>query len=367
MLLLVFSLGFVLIWQVEIPERVSIQSNENIKTVQKEVPKINIRTIYEQDLFGTYVKKAQEPMVPNVSPQIPQAPQPTQLPIPKEAKQQFVDPLRITLKGIIIIAHDDRKNRAIISDNTTNKEAIYKVEDTIDDARLIKIYNNKVIFLRANGQQEVLYLRKNDAEKDPTYSTYASWDEIIEPINNMTYRVYVPMFIERIQNIAQIIDLLDLITVYQKGVSVGTRIGNVQENAFAQALGLQVGDIILSINDIPATDTENRMNIYKKIISMKTNDVVSISLKRQNNTITLHYILSDIKKSTPEKNNNAPNETEVKAAEKTHTSKEMAPKQLHQFQERHKFAPTLKDIRNQEMREIQKKGKAPTHLNSSNR
>ena len=40
-----------------------------------------------------------------------------------------------------------------------------------EDAQLIKIFNNKAIFLRANGQQEVLYLRPKDAQLDPTYTT----------------------------------------------------------------------------------------------------------------------------------------------------------------------------------------------------
>jgi len=95
-------------------------------------------------------------------------------------KPKFLDPLDITLKGIIVLVHNDSKNRAIIADNKTNKELTYKVGSAIEDAQLIRILSNKVIFLRSNGQQEVLYLREKDAELDPVYTIIDNWDGIIQ-------------------------------------------------------------------------------------------------------------------------------------------------------------------------------------------
>lgn len=55
----------------------------------------------------------------------------------------------------------------MIADNKTNQEGTFKVGDTVQDAQLIRIFSNKIILLRNNGQQEVLYLREQDAKLIP--------------------------------------------------------------------------------------------------------------------------------------------------------------------------------------------------------
>ena len=42
-----------------------------------------------------------------------------------------------------------------------------KTGDVIEDAQLMRIFSNKVVLVRSNGQQEVLYLREKDAKTDP--------------------------------------------------------------------------------------------------------------------------------------------------------------------------------------------------------
>ncbi len=272
LLLLIIAAGFTFVAQVEVPEREKITPSDGKKNILKPTKKINIADIYTNDPFGITVEKPKEATQPPAPIEPPPAPEPAQIHIPPQPEPTFKDPLNITLKGIIMVTNDDRKNRAIISDNTTSKESLYKVEDVVEDARLIKILNNKVIFLRANGQQEVLYLRHKDAELDPVYTPLSSWNEIIEQVNNTTYLVHMYLFTDRVKNLAQCIDLLDLITVYQKGKSVGCRVGLVGEHSLGKALGFEAGDIIMSVDGIPATDTEQRLKIYKKIISLKAKE-----------------------------------------------------------------------------------------------
>lgn len=355
LLLLIICAGLTFIAQVEVPERKDITPSDNIKTIQKETPKINIKTIYENDLFGSYVKRSEEPGQPIATVELPPAPQPTKIPIPPIPQPQFIAPLKITLKGIIIVTNDDRKNRAIISDNTTNKEALYKVEDTVEDARLIKILNNKVIFLRSNGQQEVLYLRQKDAELDPVYSVQNSWHDIIEQINTTTYMIHTALFIARVKNLAQCIDLLDLITVYQKGKSIGCRIGLINPDSLGKALGFEIGDIITSVNNIPATDTEQRMKIYKKIMSLKPRDSFTVALRRQGQDMMLKFVLSDTKKA-PYKPESAPQASGPTAPQAV--QEEITKEQLNTLEKRHTFAPTVQEIRERERQNMLEKGKS---------
>lgn len=356
LLLLIICAGLTFVAQVEVPEREENAPIDAKKTIQKEIPKINIAAIYEQDLFGTYTKKLDDQKQDQAPIELPPSPPPVQIPIPPLPQPQFVAPLKVTLKGIIIITNDDRKNRIILSDNSTNKESLYKVEDIVEDARLIKILNNKVIFLRANGQQEVLYLRQKDAEHDPAYTPQNSWQDIIERINNNTLLIHTTLFVDRVKSLAQCIDLLDLITVYQDGKSVGCRIGLVGDNSLGKSLGFEPGDIITSVDNIPATDTENRMKIYKKIIIMNSKDTFTVALKRQGRDMIMKFILSD-KKQTPYKpvDTNPANTTTATPT----ATEEITNEQLKTLETRHSFAPTLQEIRERERQNMLDKGRNP--------
>ncbi len=161
---------FVPFSRIRIPRGTSIEPENSPRTKKKQEFDINIKKIYENDLFGTYRKETPVYQEPIYQLELPPAP-PTQLPIiPKKPEPSFVEPLDITLKGIIIVTDNDEKNRIIITDNKTNRERSFKVGELIEDAQLIRIFNNKIILLRANGQQEVIYLRHQDATRDPAYA-----------------------------------------------------------------------------------------------------------------------------------------------------------------------------------------------------
>ena len=194
--------------------------------------------------------------------------------VPPLPQPPFIAPLKVTLKGIIIVANEDNKNRAMIADNTTNKESLYKVEDIVEDARLIKILHNKVIFLRANGQQEVLYLRQKDAELDPVYTPRSSWQDVIERVNGNTFMIHTDLFVDRVTNLAQCIDLLDLITVYQKGKVLDVVLALLEIILLVKHSASKQAILLRALSDIPTTDTENRMKIYKKIINYESKRII---------------------------------------------------------------------------------------------
>lgn len=342
--LFIIILGFILVSRVEVPPREDIEPTGFTKPIAKKFSEINIRKIYEHDLFDTYITTIEEPKEPNYVAPLPQPPMPKPVHVPPEPKPQFLPPLKITLKGIFVIADDDTKNRAVIADSQTKKETTYKVGDVIEDAQLIKIFSNKVLFLRANGQQEVLYLRPKDAQLDPVYANINGWKDAIQKITDTTYTIDTQEFTFRIKNLAQFIDLLDLTTVYQQGKSVGCRIGTLSENSFGAELGLQSGDIILAINGITTADTAHRMEIYKQIRSLKSKDTIIVELLRNN--IPLKYTLL----------------LRVKEEEKTRegvAKPTVSKNQIKLMEERHTFTPTLREIRAQERKNMLQHGQAP--------
>ena len=160
LLLLLLIVGiFILVSREKVPSREPIKPGASAGEVRVERPTINSKKIYEKDLFDTYI------VVPVVKPsdvvlEMPPAPVARPPIVPALPAPIFLPPLNVTLKGIVTVSYDDAKNRAIIADNKTNQEGVYKTGDTIEDAQLMRIFANKVVLVRSNGQQEVLYLEK---------------------------------------------------------------------------------------------------------------------------------------------------------------------------------------------------------------
>jgi general secretion pathway protein C len=293
---------------------------------------INIKKIYEDDLFGTYVKEISPARQTEASIPFPSPPAQQRITIPAIVEPEFLEPLQVTLKGIIVVSSNDSKNRAMIQDNKTTQEGTYKVGDLIQDAQLIRIFKNKIIFLRLNGQQEVLYLREQDAKIDPVYNPVHEWDTVIKKMGTHNYLINPKPFTEQIRTLTECIDLLNATTAYQQGKSVGFRIGNLSKSPFGSLIGLQNGDIIQSINNIPAQTTEERLTIYKNITSLKIGNTITVKLNRKNKEVALVYTLEDF--VAKEKENSA-------IAEKEETAFLLHKKNDTIKQQHYAYAPTV--------------------------
>ena len=298
-----------------IPPLKKIQPSTYVKPAAKGVAEVNIEKIYKNDLFNTYVPERPQLEKPDYSVAFPPPPQPHTSYIPEIIEPQFLDPLKISLTGIIVIPHDYTRNRIIIADEETKKETINKVGDKIEDAQLIRIFSNKAMFIRSNGQQEILYLREEDAQLDPVYASVEGWDEVLEKNSEKNYTIYIDTFVERIKSLGQLIDELDMISVYKKGKGIGTRIGYLPVNSVGNALGLKKGDIITEINGIAATNTRNRLSIYKSVITLSKNDILTINIIRDGQDAVLTYQLTESnnnqERSKKEAHNVSPPPTEI--------------------------------------------------------
>lgn len=350
LLLLAFTMAGILYFgRPSIPERVNIAPAPYRASTKMESAKFNISKIYEDDLFDTYQKELVPEQNPDQITAFPEAPRPLPIQVPDEPKPQFIEPLPITLKGIIVVLTDDTKNRAIIMDNRTNKEASYKVGDMIEDAQLIRIFSNKVILMRSNGQQEVLYLREKDAKLDPTYANTRNWEGIITQAAPYKYTINAQEFIERIASLGQFIDTLELTTAYKDGQSVAARITNAGPGTLGQALGLTKDDLIMSINGTPVGPTQNRLTIYKQIVENKTTNTITVTLVRNGQELTLEYSVQEVKQAHKQD-----------IGKKPQTDQELSDSDKKKLEQKHSFAPSLGQIREREKMNMLQKGRRPT-------
>lgn len=340
LILLIMVLTYIVFSQQALPEREDIEPLAYTKPIRALVSEVNIRKIYEDDLFGTYFQEAATPEKAQDVPNLPTPPAPKMTQPLVWPKPQFLEPLSISLKGIIIIADNQARNSAIIADKKTSRETTYRVGDSMDDAQLLKIFNNKVVFLRSNGQQEVIYLRENDAKLDPAYTVVEGWQDVIQLISTNEYKISPREFSKRILNLAEFIDLLDITTVYNNGVSIGLKIGRVAEKSLPYALGLQAKDLIVAINDILMDDTANRFEIYKEIITAPHGNTVTVKIARDNNEFMINYKLEEFRQKT-----GADPAASTSTPETPTTQKHPTGRQINILKEHHEFAPTIDEIR----------------------
>lgn len=286
---LIASVGILLLRQ-PLPQRASLMIAQIAEISHGDnLSRVDIARIYENDLFGTYVRPTPEQQLAQEEKfEIPPPP------VPKQAEQyvapapQFLPPLEITLKGVIYTTNE-RENRAIISDKQSGKEELFRVGDHVLDADLIKIAKNKVIFLRSNGQQEVVYLATSDAQKDRRFPRALQWDALVKKNDDGTLSVNPQAFRKEVKNLAHFVDMLDLTTAFDHGSSIGCKVGNITTKSLGTALGFERGDVVTTIQSIPTTTTKERVAIYKSVLEMTEGAEIVVEILRNNAPTTLRY------------------------------------------------------------------------------
>lgn len=261
---------------------------------------IDIRRIYENDLFKTYVPSAvpEEPAEKlELNPPIP--PQIQQVPRLAPPVVRFLEPLKIEVKGIIT-SSDPHNNKAIIADERTRKELNYSVGDVVEDAEIIRIERNKVIFVRSNGQQEVVFLTQREANKDEMFAAKIPWRDIIHQTSNVSFALNKPLFKERVKNVVQLIEMLDLTTMRdQSGFAVGCIVGTMPYDSIGHAIGLRSGDVIVNVDNMPVATTTQRALVFQKIKNYTTHVTIPIQVMRNKQLVTLYIAINGGREELP--------------------------------------------------------------------
>ncbi len=249
--------------------------------------------IYLNDIFDTYTAQETKAVKQNLVTPIPEPKQAVIPAFPEVKKQEFIAALNITLKGVIAGSDEDR-NVAMIADEA-NKEGMYHLGEKIKDAQLIKIAHNRVVLLRANGQQETFYLRKDDMplEEKPQ----EKWRYIVRNVSDQSYEVDPTAFSKELITLGNFLERASIIgTAFQDGKPLGMRIGTIKSDDVAAALGLLENDIITSVNNIALNDPGQRVAAYESITQIPLGNSFDVGIRRTDKDILLSYKLVRINK-----------------------------------------------------------------------
>ncbi|MDR3646779.1 MAG: type II secretion system protein N [Candidatus Babeliales bacterium] len=334
---------FIAFSKVKIASRKSIVP-EVVSTKGEVITKMDTTAIYKNDLFGTTQPmqiKNQETTELEIA--MPAAPQAVRAEVPEVENPNFLEPLPLTLTGIIVVS-DESNNQAIIMDNRTNKQKNYKLGDEIEDAQIASIFKEKIILIRSNGQQEVLYLRTADVKQDSPMEQ-KDWKKIIKKNGENEYDVDYEKFAENVKSIGSFTDLMNLTSAYKDGKNIGVKVGKVETGSLAAELGLQPGDIIQKVDGIEVDNTQNRYEAYSKAICKQDEDFINVEVLRSDKTQTIKYRLSTAKDLIIK--------SEIKPKEINEEN--IIKEKMKVLQEKHKFAPSYKEIKSQERSKLFKK------------
>lgn len=295
-LLILFFISQLLLFMLQkaVPRRISISPNSGIVVEDQVIEPVNIATIYENDLFGTYEMPIVMPArIDDSITAMPKPPKNIVSQVPVEKAPTFFAPLDGVLKGVIFVKDDPANSLAIIQLKKTKEEQNYQVGDLIEDAQILKILPNRIIIIRSNGQQETLYLREEDAVHDfDAESTYLP-KNVIESSSGNKYKINIDEFTKRVSNLGEFINVLDLTTAYRQGKSFGCRVGKIAKDSLGTMLGFMVDDIIVKIDGYPVDDLSNRLTIYDHILNSSSGDIIEVEVLRAGTTVTMLYGLID--------------------------------------------------------------------------
>lgn len=274
--------------QPKIPKAASLLAESSNVDQPSALLPINLKDIYEHDLFKTHIYNNQQAEVTASNPEIPQPPAYHEIETDSNDVPVFLEPLPITITGIMTFGNE-AQNRAIIRDNRNQIERSYQVGSDLEDAQIVKILSNKVIIIRSNSQQETLFLREQDAILDLDLIE-PDWSDLIKKNSEDQYYIKTKDFAKQIKNLGKLIDMLNIITAYKAGVNIGVKIGSNAVDRLVSQLGLQSGDLILKLNDISLDTTANRLAAYNLAIDSKTS-TINLKIIRNNQDINLEYQL----------------------------------------------------------------------------
>ncbi len=359
---------------IPIARRASLEPTKISVTDTKIGPIVDIVKIYGvNDLFETYIPEiAPSKIIEPDIPVMPQVPNIIPLTIPIEAPKVFIPPLPVTLKGVMYMHDNPTKSVAIVQFQNSKEELNYHVGQLINDAQILKIYPNRIIVVRSNGQKETLYLREDDAEKSFFKENSKEILSLIVPNGPGVYKIFVKPFIAYVKNLGEFIDLLELTTVYQKGKSIGCRVGKADKDSLGGKLGFVYDDIIQKIDNLPITDIASRVLAFDHVMTKKINDQITVQVQRAEQTIILKYELVE----------QSDHQLETSTTSKVKTNAPVDPQVMYNIEEERKkilaqkvkFAPTAHQLEIEERKKILqarhndmilKKQQRPTILNQS--
>ncbi len=173
--------------------------------------------------------------------------------------------LNLTLKGILADSGSD--NRLALIAVGDNKEKVYRVEDQIEAAEIIRIEARRVI-IRRNGMTEALDLEVKRLSANTTRTSTPdriSFSNGIRMLGDNEWTMSRSTLKQQLNNLPALLQQATAVPYIEDGEPAGFRIVDLQQGSVFQQLGIQQNDIIYSVNGAAIRTIEEALNAYRNL------------------------------------------------------------------------------------------------------
>ncbi len=207
-------------------------------------------------------------------------------PLPKKENAPPPSPpvseLRLLLKGTVI--GSPQNTYALIEDLDKKKDGLYRLQDKIKDAMIVKIQRERIFLSRA-GKEEVLLIfqekKKALKRRGKTTSPKRSRRRRSSPTSkaNSSMKVLKKEDVMRgTSNIQRLMTQLRIKPHFSSGQPDGFLISHIQKGSLVERAGLENGDIIKGINGLKIDSPSQLLKAYR---NLNDASLIEIEIERE--------------------------------------------------------------------------------------
>lgn len=244
----------------------------------------------------------------NIFAEPPPPPKPPAVPeknsILKPAPPPSLDSL-IELKGIIYFPGGS--SFAVIKGKKKNEEVVYKEGDIVENAEILKVTENEVVFLY-NGKEERIELKKDLVPAGtmevgsgvsamvPESTSSQVNGQVFNPVAVVAPEFKEPLTVDFEKTIAdlkgdkELIKNLNVAPLIQEGKVDGFRVSNIPSGSLPYKYGFRDGDVLRRVNGIFIDSMAKGFSVYNQIVKEKTS-LVTVEVLRNSAPIVLTFRL----------------------------------------------------------------------------
>lgn len=213
----------------------------------------------------------------------------------------------IDLVGIFYSAEGD--SYVVLNVKGKGGESIFKEGDVVENATIVKIEPNSVVFLY-DGKEERFSLKEEHGEgtmvsvlpgvsvkieeKDEKEKKSMTESQIINPSSPTFPEFTTPVFVDlktainEVKNDKELLKKLNVTPKLNGGKVDGFEISNLPPNSLPYKYGLRDGDIVRRVNGIFIDSISKGFAVYNQIIREGT-EIVTVEVLRNNNPLVLTF------------------------------------------------------------------------------
>ena len=180
----------------------------------------------------------------------------------------------------------EKYSMAIIENRADGQQDLYKPGDRIGAVEIARVERDKVILKQGERETELpLFVDTSDSSNGRPPIPMPSEPRPLpdgaggDSANALSQQVGPGRFIinreelgRKMANLNQLLTTVIIQPHFVQGKPQGYRIASVKKGSPAQQLGIQNGDVIMTVNDVPVGSPEDMINMYQQLQQLENGD-----------------------------------------------------------------------------------------------